>query len=228
MSLQICKHFIDAVEKSKYGWFWQCPAGENCIYRHALPPGFVLKKDKKKDDKKNEVTLEDLIERERAALGPTQTKVTLETFLAWKKRKIQEKKDTAKQEEEKKRNDFKAGRQIGLSGREMFSFNPDMAKEYDMEEGDEAIDSYSYDNDEDQMEYKEINLDILGQDAQEVDGSGTLAPENRFEGRKEEENGTETSDSDGAAAAVPINENLFLEEDLDGLDEELNDLELEE
>jgi len=44
----ICKHFLEAVEKSKYGWFWQCPTGESCIYRHALPPGFTLKKDKKK------------------------------------------------------------------------------------------------------------------------------------------------------------------------------------
>ncbi len=43
--MQICKYFLDAVENSKYGWFWQCPnGGKNCMYRHALPPGFVLKK----------------------------------------------------------------------------------------------------------------------------------------------------------------------------------------
>ena len=87
--LQICKHFLEAVEKSKYGWFWSCPSGVICIYRHALPPGFVLKKDKKKDDKKSEISLEDLIEKERAALGPKQTKVTLHSFLMWKKRKIE-------------------------------------------------------------------------------------------------------------------------------------------
>lgn len=221
----ICKHFLEAVEKSKYGWFWSCPSGDNCIYRHALPPGFVLKKDKKKEDKKDEVTLEDLIEKERAALGPTQTKVTLETFLAWKKRKIQEKKDAAKKEEDKKRNDFKAGRQVGLSGREMFSFNPEMAMQNDMEEGDEAVDSYSY-ADEDQVEYKEINLDILENDAQEVDGTGTVAKEDRFK-EENKSNGDDGNAVEGASA-VPINENLFLEEDLDGLDEELNDLELEE
>lgn len=67
--LQICKHFLEAVERSKYGWFWECPSGQKCIYRHALPAGFVLKKDKKKDDKKDEISLEDLIERERANLG---------------------------------------------------------------------------------------------------------------------------------------------------------------
>lgn len=41
---QICMFFLEAVEKSKYGWFWSCPNGTSCIYRHALPPGFVLKK----------------------------------------------------------------------------------------------------------------------------------------------------------------------------------------
>lgn len=63
---------MEAVEKSKYGWFWECPSGQKCIYRHALPPGFVLKKDKKKEDKKDEISLEDLIETERANLGPHQ------------------------------------------------------------------------------------------------------------------------------------------------------------
>lgn len=163
---------MEAVEKAKYGWFWQCPSGENCIYRHALPPGFVLKKDKKKlEDKANEVTLEDLIEKERAALGPKQTKVTLETFLAWKKRKIQEKKDQLKKDEDKKRSEFKAGRQAGLSGREMFSFNPELAKDNDMDEGDELFDSsalHNRDDEEDTNQYKEIILDALEQDAQEV------------------------------------------------------------
>lgn len=39
----VCKFFIDAVEKRQYGWFWQCPNGKDCKYRHALPPGYVLK-----------------------------------------------------------------------------------------------------------------------------------------------------------------------------------------
>lgn len=56
-----------------------------------------------------------------------QTKITLETFLAWKKRKLKEKEEQAIKDEEKKRNDYKAGRQIGISGREMFYFNPDLA-----------------------------------------------------------------------------------------------------
>ena len=71
----VCKFFIDAIEESKcaqssldvadlsrYGYFWTCPngahdihgpadsAGDDCKYVHALPPGFVLKSQKKKDD----------------------------------------------------------------------------------------------------------------------------------------------------------------------------------
>lgn len=146
--------------------------------------------------------------------------------MAWKKRKIQEKKDTAKKEEDKKRNDYKAGRQVGLSGREMFSFNPEMATQNDMEEGDEAFDSYNYsDNEDDETAYKEINLDLI--EAKEVDGSGTVASEERLK-TPIENNSNSTSDDIDGAAAVPINENLFLEEDLDALDEELNDLDLEE
>ncbi|XP_056635317.1 zinc finger CCCH domain-containing protein 15 homolog [Diorhabda carinulata] len=219
----ICKHFLEAVEKSKYGWFWTCPTGENCIYRHALPPGFVLKKDKKKlEDKSNEITLEDLIEKERAALGSKQTKVTLESFLAWKKRKIQEKKDQLQKDEDKKRNEFKAGRQVGLSGREMFSFNPELAKDNDMEDGDELFDSSAYPNEEENIVYKEIDLGILGGEGQEADGTGTVATEDRFKDTSASEKAIE------GAAAVPINENLFLEADLDELDEELEGLDLEE
>jgi len=72
---------LEAVEKSKYGWFWECPSGQKCIYRHALPPGFVLKKDKKKEDKKDEISLEDLIETERANLGPNQVWILYKILL---------------------------------------------------------------------------------------------------------------------------------------------------
>lgn len=51
-----------------------------------------------------------------------------------------------------------------------------------------------------------------------------MASEDRLKANSEVlENGIEEG-----ASAVPINENLFLEEDLDALDEELNDLDLEE
>lgn len=40
---KVCKFFIDAVEEGKYGWFWTCPnGGDQCMYQHKLPPGYVL------------------------------------------------------------------------------------------------------------------------------------------------------------------------------------------
>lgn len=61
----MCKYFLEAIENNKYGWFWVCPSGgDTCMYRHALPPGFVLKKDKKKEEKEEEISLEELIENE--------------------------------------------------------------------------------------------------------------------------------------------------------------------
>lgn len=40
---KVCKFFIQAIEDGKYGWFWICPnGGDKCMYKHALPPGYVL------------------------------------------------------------------------------------------------------------------------------------------------------------------------------------------
>lgn len=63
---QVCKYFLEAIENNKYGWFWVCPAGgDSCMYRHALPVGFVLKKDKKMEEKEEDkISLEELIENE--------------------------------------------------------------------------------------------------------------------------------------------------------------------
>ncbi|CAD1478763.1 unnamed protein product, partial [Heterotrigona itama] len=226
----ICKHFLEAVEKSKYGWFWECPSGQKCIYRHALPPGFVLKKDKKKEDKKDEISLEDLIETERANLGPNQTKITLETFLAWKKRKLKEKKEQALKDEEKRRNDYKAGRQVGISGREMFYFNPELAAGDGIDDGDEAISSYVREEDEaeEKVEYRELDMDRLALEASEIDTSGiTVAGADRLKNNKDINNESSTVTVGEGAAALAINENLFKEEDLEGLEEELEDLDLE-
>lgn len=91
-----CQHFIEAVEKNLYGWLWECPnGGEKCQYTHALPQGYVLQRDKNeaakiRDDDEDEMTLEEKIEEERAAL-PNEglTPVTLETFQDWKRRRAE-------------------------------------------------------------------------------------------------------------------------------------------
>lgn len=42
---KVCKYFIEAIEDGKYGWFWVCPnGGDKCMYKHALPPGYVFYK----------------------------------------------------------------------------------------------------------------------------------------------------------------------------------------
>jgi len=94
-----CKHFLEAVEDDKYGWRWECPLGPKCGYRHRLPEGYVLlsKKEREEEKKRREndpkagMTLEEIIEEERAAL-PNEglTPVTKESFFAWKaKRKLE-------------------------------------------------------------------------------------------------------------------------------------------
>lgn len=159
-----------------------------------------------------------------------QTKVTLESFLAWKKRKIQEKKDQLAKDEEQRKKDYKSGKQFGFSGREMFSFNPELATQNDLDD-DEADISYEREDEEDGdqvFEYKELDLEALAAGAQEVDGTGTIATEDRLKKPTEPEM---DDDAEGAAGdvvdATPFNENLFLDEEvLDGLEDELNDLDL--
>eukprot|EP01054_Gregarina_sp_Poly1_P010233 Gregarina_sp_Poly_1__10232@NODE_710_length_6658_cov_139_932484_g537_i0_p2_GENE_NODE_710_length_6658_cov_139_932484_g537_i0NODE_710_length_6658_cov_139_932484_g537_i0_p2_ORF_typecomplete_len351_score101_29DFRP_C/PF16543_5/1_8e04DFRP_C/PF16543_5/1_5e20DFRP_C/PF16543_5/2e03zfCCCH_2/PF14608_6/0_00793H/PF02829_14/0_063H/PF02829_14/5_2e033H/PF02829_14/7_7e03zfCCCH_4/PF18044_1/1_2zfCCCH/PF00642_24/1_6Cytochrome_P460/PF16694_5/40_NODE_710_length_6658_cov_139_932484_g537_i045655617 len=118
----VCKFFLDALEKRLYGWFWQCPNGEMCQYKHCLPPGYVLKKkevDPVEADE-DEEPIEEQIERERAELPISSgTPVTLETFLAWKMRK---KEAAEKALEEIKR---EKGR-LDMSGRDLFAFNPSL------------------------------------------------------------------------------------------------------
>ncbi|KAA1084372.1 hypothetical protein PGT21_025836 [Puccinia graminis f. sp. tritici] len=113
-----------AIESGKYGWFWECPSGGvNCKYRHALPPGFVLKAQKKKDAeeaKKNELSLEDFLERERHQLGKTLTPVTKESFAKWKAKRVSKKKVEEDGKRKLKEQQAAAGRMNGMSGRDLF------------------------------------------------------------------------------------------------------------
>lgn len=65
--VQVCKHFLDAVERKQYGWFWTCPnGGKECHYRHALPPGYVLKSQMKAllEEEGEKLTIEEEIENQ--------------------------------------------------------------------------------------------------------------------------------------------------------------------
>lgn len=144
-----CKDFVAAVEKSQYGFNWVCPnGGEACPYRHMLPAGYVLKKDKGKkgqdgDDSEDELTVEEKIEKKRAALPASGlTPVTLASFTAWKERKAK-----AKQEElearivaEQAKGKKNTAQMAFMSGRALFTYNPDL-----FEDAEGAIDEAQYD-----------------------------------------------------------------------------------
>jgi len=191
----VCKFFLEAVNLSKYGWFWECPNGSNCHYRHALPPGFVLKKDVVKE-KKDDFDLEGWIETQRNQLfsdGKELTRVTIETFTAWKKRKIEEKKELKKQEDQKKLRNFKQNKMLGISGRLMFTFNPALVEDEDDEDGNVYEMNYgssSEDEGEEKVEFKQVeygNEDYLNMED------------------------------------LNINEDLFVDDDDDGDDDEIDD-----
>ena len=108
---KVCKYFISAVEEGKYGWFWTCPnGGDKCMYKHSLPPGFVLKTKEQRAAEKalmdksplKTLTLEDFLESERHKLTGTLTPVTPETFAKWKKERLDKKaaEDEARQAKE--------------------------------------------------------------------------------------------------------------------------------
>lgn len=121
----VCKHFLDAIEKRSYGWFWECPnGGDKCQYRHCLPAGYVLKSEAK-EVVKTEVLLEDIIEEKRKAIT-TRTPVTLERLQVW----LQAKKDRQAAEQDKKmeeaKEQYKKGKRPVISGRALFTIDPSL------------------------------------------------------------------------------------------------------
>eukprot|EP01071_Lankesteria_metandrocarpae_P009838 Lankesteria_metandrocarpae@DN5255_c0_g1_i1.p3 len=153
----VCKFFLDAVEKKQYGWFWTCPGGgDTCKYRHCLPPGYVLKveEDKAADLDDEDENLEEMIERERAALPSGGTMVTLESFKLWKQKCEQQRLANveAKRLAESKKT---GGRGLEvLSGRDLFTYDPTLfidgegaASDGDYEE-DEVDDNNNDDGDD--------------------------------------------------------------------------------
>ncbi|GAW09702.1 translation machinery-associated protein 46 [Lentinula edodes] len=138
----VCKFFVEAIETQKFGWFWECPNGENCQYRHALPPGFVLKSQKKaieEANKANVISLEEFLEVERHKLGSNLTPCTPETFAKWKQTRLDKK--TAEEEalRKSKETQHAAGKNTGMSGRDLFQYNPEW---FDDEEGEDEEDDW--------------------------------------------------------------------------------------
>ncbi|VDL57102.1 unnamed protein product [Hymenolepis diminuta] len=150
-----------------------------------------------------------------------QTKVTPETFLAWKKRKRAEKIAAGELEKKKKQSNFAQGRLIGISGREMFEFNPDFVNEGEEIDGDVA-DSRLREQDENEEEFEVHDIDI---NAFAVDIADNIEAGDSVIATGEQ-NGEQPGPS--KKDTLVIDEDLFNDADLDELEENLEDLELKE
>ncbi|CAI0471585.1 unnamed protein product [Linum tenue] len=136
----VCKHFLDAVEKKQYGWFWVCPnGGKECHYRHALPPGYILKSQMKAllDEESEKLPIEEEIENQRAKVATT-TPMTTDLFMQWKKKKMDERDASLDAlRAERAKNDRMSGRELFLSDASLFV---DDAEAYDKYQRDEEPD----------------------------------------------------------------------------------------
>jgi len=132
----ICKHFIKALEERKFGWFWECPQGTKCPYRHALPPGFKLETKKAKDDKPVERPIEDILEEKRAALPTTGgTPVTADSFQKWKTKILKAREVDEKKNKQARAQAIQTGK-LRKTGREILQESDNIYKD-ELEEGED-------------------------------------------------------------------------------------------
>ncbi len=194
---KVCKFFLQAVEDGKYGWFWECPnGGEKCMYRHRLPPGFVLKRDRKLQEeleKANEISLEDFLEVERHKLGKDLTPVTKESFEAWKKSRVDKREAEEELVRSKKEKQAQMNKLAGLSGREMFELNPEAFE--DDEDGDEG-------DDYDIRQYFNKDGDGWEQDRQSEQGDqGGISEDEDYEEHEEQQQPQDQPTPDAASSS---------------------------
>ena len=174
--------------------------------------------------------------------------------MAWKKKKIAEKKAQEKKDSDMKKAEFKAGKHIGLSGREMFTFNPELARDTEMDDGEATVEiEREIENDEENIVIKEIDIDSIINEARESDQSGTQCIEtkrtfvetlngdaninniatetgntNKISNSNSDGNGNTTRGDDGDDDIIdePIDETLFADDDLNDLEEELDSVKI--
>ncbi|CAM8923567.1 hypothetical protein QQ045_022607 [Rhodiola kirilowii] len=145
----VCKYFLDAVEKKQYGWFWVCPnGGKECHYRHALPPGYVLKSQIKAllEEERDRIPIEEEIENQRSKVATT-TPMTPDLFFQWKKKKMDEKEaGIAAQRADRAKNDRLSGRELFLSDASLFVDDAEAYDSYQREEQPEASEPKAQEN----------------------------------------------------------------------------------
>lgn len=136
------------------------------------------------------------------------TPVTLESFTKWKKDRLDKKAKDLEATRKSKESAAKAGKVKGLSGRDLFTFNPELAGAQDnFEEGDDAFDLTMYRKEEEDEEGSE---------------SKGSSPSKKDKG-KEKVTAVENGDEEGAATSAlgegEVDESLFEAENLDELDD---------
>jgi hypothetical protein len=134
----VCKFFLDALEKGRYGWKWICPNGMQCHYRHCLPAGYVVKKTSTIENRDDVIGLEDMVDELREGLKSGGPKVSKEMFLTWKaERTIRKENEVRAQESDpKKKGTMRTAN--GMTGRALFQFDPTMFVDDD-EAADDAV-----------------------------------------------------------------------------------------
>lgn len=165
---KVCKYFTSAVEEGKYGWFWTCPnGGDKCMYKHSLPPGFVLKTKEQRAAEKalmdksplKTLTLEDFLESERHKLTGTLTPVTPESFAKWKKERLDKKaaEDEARQAKE-------------ATGRAMFEKGgwEDSEEEDESEEEDQSEEEDDAEEDDAEDEVDEWDMESMRRETERI------------------------------------------------------------
>lgn len=108
--------------------------GDKCIYKHALPPGYILKSQKKEEDEEEKITLEQFIETARHQLPPSSElkPVTVESFAEWHKAKMK-----ADEEATTKKKELAKERGTGITGREFFQSGAYQEEEEEEEDGED-------------------------------------------------------------------------------------------
>mmetsp|Transcript_49091 Transcript_49091/g.149455 ORF Transcript_49091/g.149455 Transcript_49091/m.149455 type:complete len:366 (-) Transcript_49091:84-1181(-) len=158
----------------------------------------------------DERPIEEIIEEKRAALPPGGTPVTLETFKAWKEKRENDR--LAAVEEEVSKQKKKGDKIVGLSGRDLFTFDASLFVDDDDAASGGEYDERSEADDDDEDDGKTKGV-VLGDEEDEDEGS--------------DDDGEEDAGDEGARgsadppAGEAINKDLFLE----GGDEDLDDLE---
>lgn len=103
----------------------------------------VLKAQRKEQEaaeKAAEISLEEFLEMQRHRLPTANlTPVTAESFAAWKKQRVDKKAAEEEAIKSKKASQAQANKLAGLSGKDMFTLNPEMFADEDDEGGDGEV-----------------------------------------------------------------------------------------